>query len=95
MSDLEVVVTFAHGARKALTRITLDDGDPEYELACTWIMACERAVAYGASARLVVTNHDCGRSVVLCYPPLSAAERARSDDAHPRSFREALAMLGR
>ena len=95
MSDLEVVVTFSHGAREAHTRILLDDSDPEFELACTWLMACERAVAYGASTRLVVMNHDCGRSVVLCYPPLSAAERARSDEAHPRSFREALAMLGR
>lgn len=62
-----------------------------FDLALVWVLVCEHAEALGQSARVCITHN--GRSVTVNDPPLTRAERARSDEAHADTILDALVML--
>jgi hypothetical protein len=62
-----------------------------FDLALVWLLVCEHAEALGQTARVCITHN--GRTVTVSDPPLTRAERARSDEAHARTVAEAIVML--
>jgi hypothetical protein len=66
-----------------------------FDLALVWLLVCDHAEGIGCGARVTLMHPETGRSVVVSDPPLTRAERARSDDAHADSILEALHMLTR
>jgi hypothetical protein len=63
-----------------------------FDLALVWLLVCEHAEGIGSSARVCITYN--GRSVTVSDPPLTRAERERSDEAHAETILDALIMLG-
>jgi hypothetical protein len=93
-SEIHACVLFERPSGRASA--TYYDFDPfvaPFELACLWHMMIERAELEGWTGCLRVTDRARARSVVLTYPPISDAERARSDEAHARTVAEAIVML--
>jgi hypothetical protein len=66
-----------------------------FDLALVWLLVREHAAGLGCDARVALMCPETGRSVMVNDPPLSRAERARSDDAHADTILEALDMLTR
>lgn len=64
-----------------------------FDLALVWLLVCEHAEALESIARVRITCD--GRSVTVSDPPLTRAERARSDEAHADTILDALVWLTR
>jgi hypothetical protein len=65
----------------------------ELDLVILWAELVERAQRARWIARLALTDYYGGRSVVITYPPITRAERERSDDAHAETIEDAIRML--
>lgn len=64
-----------------------------FDLACLWLGVVQRAERLNSIGTLAINDHERGRSVVLCHPPITRAERERSDYAHADTIEDAIRML--